>query len=94
MTPFEHPDETSFALGADYGYRFSERWGWAEAFDLVFGEHKRNALVEASGIYYFSIPFKMSFGLGFEVVEAEKGQGRQYDHREQGVPGCHPWSCV
>ena len=60
MTPLSETSETSFALGAEYEYRFSEKWGTGLGVDFTFGDHKRTALV-ATGVSYRLTP---SFKVG------------------------------
>jgi hypothetical protein len=75
MTPLSETSETSFALGAEYEYRFNEKWGAGLGVDFTFGDHKRAALV-ASGVTYRLTPdFKVITGPGVEVVEKDKPEG-------------------
>ena len=75
MTPLSETSETSFALGAEYEYRFNEKWGTGLGVDLTFGDHKRAALV-ATGVSYRVTPaFKVATGPGVEWVEKDKSGG-------------------
>ncbi len=75
MTPLSETSETSFALGAEYEYRFSEKWGTGLGVDFTFGDHKRTALV-ATGVSYRLTPsFKVGTGPGLELVEKDKAGG-------------------
>ena len=75
MTPLSETSETSFALGAEYEYRFNEKWGTGLGVDFTFGDHKRTALL-ATGVSYRITPaFKVATGPGFEWVEKNKSGG-------------------
>ena len=75
ITPLSETSETSFAMGADYEYRFDERWGTGVAVDFTFVDHKRTALV-ATGITYRPTPaLRLGTGPGFEVVEKDQPAG-------------------
>jgi hypothetical protein len=75
MTPLSETSETSFALGAEYEYRFNEKWGAGLGVDFTFGDHKRAALV-ASGVTYRLTPdFKVITGPGVEVVDKDQPEG-------------------
>jgi len=72
MTPLTEASETSFALGAEYEYRFNELWGTGLGVDFTFGDHKRTALI-ATGVSYRPIPaLKIGTGPGLEMVEKDK----------------------
>jgi len=75
MTPLSETSQTSFALGADYEYRFNERWGTGLGIDFTFGDHKRTSLV-ATGVSYRLTPsLKVGTGPGLEMVEKDKSGG-------------------
>jgi len=75
MTPLSETSQTSFALGADYEYRFNERWGTGVGIDFTFGDHKRAALI-ATGVAYRPVPaLRLGTGPGLEVVEKDKPEG-------------------
>ena len=75
MTPLAETSETSWALGAEYEYRFNELWGTGLGVDFTFGDHKRTALV-ATGVSYRVTPaFKVATGPGLEWVEKDKPGG-------------------
>ena len=75
MTPVSETSQTSFAVGADYEYRFNERWGTGLGADFTFGDHKRAALI-ATGVTYRPIPaLRLGTGPGMENVEKDKPEG-------------------
>jgi hypothetical protein len=75
MTPLSETSETSWALGAEYEYRFNELWGTGLGMDFTFGDHKRTALL-ATGVSYRVTPaFKVATGPGVEWVEKDKSDG-------------------
>ncbi len=75
MTPLSETSETSFALGAEYAYRFNELWGAGLGADFTFGDHKRTALL-ATGVSYRPAPaFKVGTGPGLEMVEKDTSGG-------------------
>lgn len=75
MTPLSEKSETSFALGAEYEYRFNELWGAGLGVDFTLGDHKRTALVATGVTYRLTPDFKLITGPGFEVVEKDKPEG-------------------
>lgn len=75
MTPLSETSETSFALGADYEYRFNERWGAGAGVDFTFGDHKRAAVVAGAVTYRLTPALRVGTGPGFEVVEKDKPGG-------------------
>jgi predicted porin len=75
MTPLSETSETSWAIGAEYEYRFNEKWGTGLGVDFTFGDHKRTALV-ATGVSYRLTPaFKVGTGPGLEMVEKDTSGG-------------------
>jgi len=75
MTPLSETSETSFALGADYEYRFNERWGAGSGADFTFGDHERTALFMAAATYRPVHALRLGTGPGFELVEKDKEGG-------------------
>ena len=75
MTPLSEKSETSFALGGDYSRILSNRWEVGGGVDLVFGDHKRNVLVEIGAGYRLVGTLKLKTGPGFEVVEIDQADG-------------------
>ncbi len=75
MTPLKETSQTSWALGAEYEYRFNERWGTGLGVDFTFGDHKRTALFATGVTYRLTPALKVMTGPGFEVVEKDKPEG-------------------
>lgn len=75
MTPLSETSATSFALGAEYEYRFSQLFGTGLTTDFTLGDRKRTALVATGVTYRLTPDLKVMTGPGFEVVDQDQPDG-------------------
>lgn len=76
-TPAKEPSHTSFAIGADYEYRFTETLGIGPAVDFVMGKHAREALAVAGLFIHPSGGWRLYIAPGAEFVEKEEEEGHE-----------------